>query len=124
FKERMRTPRLDEVVCCARDLTSARIITLLEQLRNTGVTFKIAQPAAEFIIGPSTTESLQDLLVLREHAVDSPPAKRRRRTMDLLLALGFPVTPPGGMWGVAGQSGYVRNQLRGLRGTPTWVAYS
>lgn len=123
IKEIIREHRLDEMVFCARDLTAERIITLLEQLRNTGVTFKIAQPAAEFIIGPSTTESLQDLLVLREHAVDSPPAKRRRRTMDLLLALGFLVTLPVGIWWVEDKAGFVRNLFRVLRGTHTWVGY-
>lgn len=123
IKEVIRKQRLDEVVFCAKDLSSKRIISMLEQLQSTGVTFKIAQPASEFIIGPSTTESLQDLLILPDHAVDSSSAKRRRRSMDLLLALFFLVTLPVGIWFVQAKAGFIRNLFLVLRGKRTWVGY-
>lgn len=123
IKEVIRKQRLDEVVFCAKDLSSKRIISMLEQLQNTGVTFKIAQPASEFIIGPSTTESLQDLLILPDHAVDSSSAKRRRRSMDLLLALFFLITLPVGIWFVEAKVGFIQNLFLVLRGKRTWVGY-
>lgn len=122
-KEAIRKQRLDEVVFCAKDLSSQRIIRMLEQLQNTGVIFKIAQPASEFIIGPSTTESLQDLLILRDHAVDSSSAKRRRRTMDLLVSLFLLITLPVGIWFVEAKVGFIRSLFLVLLGKRTWVGY-
>lgn len=123
IKGEIRKQRLDEVVFCAKDLSSKRIISMLEQLQDTGVTFKIAQPESEFIIGPSTTESLQDLLVLPDHAVDSSSAKRRRRSMDILLSLFFLVTLPVGIWFVDAKAGFIRNLYMVLKGSHTWVGY-
>lgn len=119
----IRSQRIDEVVFCAADLSSQRVIGLLEQLRHTGATFKIAQPEAGFIIGPSTTESLQDLLVLRGHAVNSSPQKRRRRSMDILLSIGLLATLPANIWFVHDRPGFLRNIFRVLRGTRTWSGY-
>lgn len=124
IKGTIKKHRLDEVVFCAKDLSMQRIITMIEQLKDTGVVFKIAQPASEFIIGPSTTESLQDLLVLPDHAVDSSASKRRRRTLDVLLSLFFLVTLPVGIWFVGSKPGFVRNLVLVLLGKRTWVGYA
>lgn len=125
--ERIRTTvrrnGIDEVVFCAKDLRWGRIIALMEELRHTRATFKIAQPAREFIIGPSTIESLQDLMILDEHAVSSAGARRRKRLMDIGLALIFLVTLPIGIWFVRDRGGFVRNLFRVLRGERSWIGY-
>lgn len=125
--ERIRTivrrNGIDEVVFCAKDLRWGRIIALMEELRHARATFKIAQPAREFIIGPSTIESLQDLMILEEHAVSSAGARRRKRLMDIGLALFFLITLPIGIWFVRDRGGFVRNLFRVLRGERSWVGY-
>ena len=100
-----------------------RIIHMMERLSNTRVIFKIAQPASEFIIGPSSTESLQDLLVLRDHAVNNSGARRRRRSLDILLALFFLITAPVGIWFVRNGTGLLRNLVNVFKGQCTWVGY-
>lgn len=119
----VRRNGIDEVVFCAKDLRWGRIIALMEELRHARATFKIAQPAREFIIGPSTIESLQDLMILEEHAVSSAGARRRKRLMDIGLALFFLVTLPVGIWFVRDRGGFVRNLFRVLRGERSWVGY-
>lgn len=114
---------LDEVVFCAKDLSMQRIIQLMEQLALGGPTFKIAQPSSEFIIGPSSTESLQDLLVPRAYAVNGSSARRRRRTLDVLLALGFLATAPACIWFVRSKAGFISNLVGVLKGKRTWLGY-
>ncbi|MCC6840730.1 MAG: glycosyltransferase family 2 protein [Flavobacteriales bacterium] len=115
---------VDEVVFCAKDMSMRHVIGLLEQLRSTGVVFKISQPNAAFIIGPGTTESLRDLLVLPGHAVNSSASLRRRRTLDVVLSLLLLATLPLGIWFIQDKGGAVRNCFGVLGGKRTWVGYA
>lgn len=119
----VRRDRIDEVVFCARDLKWGRIIALMEELKRTRATFKIAQPAREFIIGPSTIESLQDLMILEEHAVSSAGARRRKRILDVGLSLFFVSTLPIGIWFVDDRGGFLRNLFQVIKGERSWVGY-
>lgn len=124
LRRMIKRQRLDEVVFCAKDLRMQRIIQIMEELRTTRAVFKIAQPSSEFIIGASTTESLQDLLVLRDHAVNSSASRRRRRTMDVLLSVFFLVSLPVSILFVSNKAGFPRNLYLVLLGKRTWVSYS
>ena len=96
-KEAIRKQRLDEVVFCAKDLSSQRIIRMLEQLQNRG-DLQHAQPASNSSSAPAPRKAW-DLSILRDHAVDSSSAKRRRRTMDLLVSLFLRIRYPWiGSW--------------------------
>ena len=124
LRQLVKRNRVDEVVFCAKDLSMQRIILIMEQLRGSGAIFKIAQPASGFIIGPSTTESLQDLLVLGDHAVNDSGARRRRRTLDILLALLFLATAPVVIWFVDLRKRFLHNTCQVLKGTNTWIGYT
>lgn len=123
IRKKIRKHGMDEVVFCAKDLKWGRIIELMEQLKRTGVMFKIAQPAREFIIGPSSIESVQDLLIMEEHAVHSSAARRKKRILDVtvsvLLLLFLPLT----IWFVHDKGGFVGNIFRVIRGSASWVGY-
>jgi GT2 family glycosyltransferase len=123
IKKAIKQQGLDEVVFCARDISWERIILLMERLSTVGATFKIAQPGTEFIIGPSTTESLQDLLVLRGHAVNSAGGRRTKRVLDITIAVVCLITLPIGLLIVQQRAGFVRNIFRVLNGDQTWVGY-
>jgi len=122
LNDRLAQSRPDEVVFCAADLSSKRIMDLMEALRGRGAMFKIAQPDHEHIIGPSSIESLNDLFILPEHALTTPTTRRTKRVFDVVLALLMvPLSPllalraPGRR--LLGQVGAV------LRGARTWVGY-
>lgn len=123
LRRRIRKHGIDEVVFCAKDLKWGRIIELMEQLRRTGAMFKIAQPAREFIIGPSSIESIHDLNILEEHAVSSSAARRRKRTLDIALSMLLLLLLPVTVWFVKEKTGFVRNCFGVLFGQRTWVGY-
>lgn len=119
----VRRQRVGEIVFCAKDLRWSDIIVLLEALKGSRAEFKIAQPGNEFIIGPSSIESVQDLFVLEQHSLGSPAAKRGKRIVDvsvaLVVLLGLPV------WTLVINKPWqaARNAWEVLRGKRTWVGY-
>lgn len=119
----VRRHGVDEVVFCAKDLSWGRIISLMERMKGSGAMFKIAQPGREFIIGPNSIESLQDLLIMEEHAVNSAGARRRKRILDISASLLFLITSPLLIWGVREKAGFLRNIGRVLAGRASWVGY-
>lgn len=124
MKAALDKQRVDEVVFCAKDLPMHRIIGMMEAMRSSGAIFKIAQPTSEFIIGPSTTESLQDLLVLRQHAVSNSGGRRRRRLLDVCIGLALLGLAPLLAWFIRSRAGFMRNLFQVLQGKCSWVGYA
>ncbi len=123
IRKKIRKHGMDEVIFCAKDLQWGRIIELMEQLKRTGVMFKIAQPAREFIIGPSSIESVQDLLIMEEHAVSSSAARRRKRILDVAVSLLLLLLLPLTIWFVRDKGGFLGNIFRVINGSASWVGY-
>jgi O-antigen biosynthesis protein len=123
IRRRIRKHDIDEVVFCAKDLRWANIIDLMEQLRPTGVMFKIAQPAREFIIGPNSIESLNDLFIMERYAVNSSAGRRSKRILDLALVAVLGITMPVVLLLVKDRAGFIRNWWSVLQRRKTWVGY-
>jgi hypothetical protein len=121
IRRRIRKHDIDEVVFCAKDLRWANIIHLMEQLRPTGVMFKIAQPAREFIIGPNSIESLNDLFIMERYAVNSSAGRRSKRILDLTLVVLLGLLMPVVMALVKDRSGFLRNWWAVLQRRKSWV---
>ncbi len=80
--------KVDEVIFCAKDISSNAIISWMSQLANKPIDFKIAQPDTLFLIGSNSTHtSGEDLYVLNLHAISKTSNIRNKRTFDLSFAL-------------------------------------
>lgn len=123
IRRKVRKHGIDEMVFCAKDLAWGRIIELMEDLKGSRVMFKIAQPAREFIIGPSSIESIQDLDIMEAHAVSSAAGRRTKRLLDLALSLGLLLSSPILIWFVPERSRTLANAWQVLIGHKSWVGY-
>lgn len=123
IRTKIREHSIDEVVFCAKDIQWDRVIELMEALRRAGVMFKIAQPSGEFIIGPSSIESLNDLFIMDRYAVYSAAGKRTKRVMDLAICTGLLLTMPVAILVVGNKENFFRNWWAVLARRKSWVGY-
>ncbi|MEZ4738457.1 MAG: hypothetical protein R2818_03660 [Flavobacteriales bacterium] len=94
---------------CSKDIAWGRIIGLMEELHRSRAMFKIAQPGREFIIGPSSIESLNDLFIMPRHVVHSASGRRTKRLTDVGLALLSGLATPVMLFLVEDKGQYLRN---------------
>ncbi|MBL4705849.1 MAG: glycosyltransferase [Flavobacteriales bacterium] len=115
---------IDEVIFCAKDLTSRKIIELMSTLDIKNLEYKIAQPESLYLIGSNSIDTSGDLYMVDINSVNLPKNRRAKRIIDiawsLLLLIVFPLT----IWFVKNKPGYFLNCLRVLIGIRTWVGYS
>ena len=123
IRKKIREHSIDEVVFCAKDIQWGRLIELMEALRRSGVMFKIAQPSGEFIIGPNSIESLNDLFIMDRYAVYSAAGKRTKRVMDLAICAGLLLIMPVAIVVVGNKKNYLRNWWAVLTHRKSWVGY-
>ncbi len=114
---------INEIIFCARDISSSDIINHMLTLVSSGVDFKIAPPESLSIIGSNHIDSPGDLYVIDVNSVSKPANKRKKRLLDigvsLLLLAGLPVV----IWFQEHKVRFVANLFKVLFGFDSWVGY-
>ena len=73
--------QIDEIIFCAKDLSSQRIIELMSRLVQTNVDFKIAPPESLFLVGSNSIDSAGDLYVIDINSIAKPENKRKEKVI-------------------------------------------
>jgi GT2 family glycosyltransferase len=112
----------DEVIFCAKDINSHRIIEWMTRLGPRGVEFKITPQEADFILGSSSSRQSGELysLELRLGLVRES-SQRRKRLADVALASIMLLGLPFSIWFFKNKMGLVHNIMQVLAGHYTWV---
>jgi GT2 family glycosyltransferase len=93
LEESIMIHKIDEIIFCAKDLSSQKIIELMSRLVQTNVDFKIAPPESLFLVGSNSIDSAGDLYVIDINSIAKPENKRNKRLFDIFLQyLCFPFT--------------------------------
>jgi GT2 family glycosyltransferase len=121
--EILRIYNIDEVIFCAKDVSSREIIGAMSSLDSRKTDFKIAPPESLFIIGSNSIESSADLFILDVNSVSKPVNERNKRLVDFMLAIFFILLSPVLIWGVNKKGGFLSNCFSVLLGRKTWVGY-
>ncbi|WP_345118014.1 glycosyltransferase [Hymenobacter algoricola] len=119
----IRIYALDELIFCGKDLSASQIITLMVGLpQHPPVAYKILPEDSEYIIGSSSKDAPGDYYALDiALSLFQPQQVRNKRVLDVLTSLGLLLGAPGLVWLQKDKAGFVRNCLRVLGGTRTWV---
>lgn len=122
--EIVRVHRIEQVVFCARDISSADIISAMSSLDDKNIEFKIAPPESLYIIGSGSIETSGDAFMLDVNSVSLTKNKRIKRLLDVVASLLMIVFIPIMLFIVRNQIGFIRNVLQVLIGKKTWVGYA
>ena len=114
----------NEIIFCARDLSSQQIIDLMTDLEDSGADFKIAPPESLYIIGSGSIERGGELFIMEINPVSKPSNRRKKRILDIYVALVLLISYPFNMWWVHYKGRYLGNIFQVLRGKKTWVGYA
>ncbi|UPL50005.1 glycosyltransferase family 2 protein [Hymenobacter sublimis] len=119
----IRIYNLNELIFCGRDLAASQIIGLMVELhRQPPVEYKILPQGSEYIIGSSGKDSSGDYYTLDITLNLFRPAQiRNKRLLDILVSLLLLLASPVVVWAQQHKLGFLRNCLRVLAGSRTWV---
>ena len=124
LQDRIRIDRVEEVIFCGRDIDLQSIIGLMTHLRTTGVQYRIAPAEGDFIIGTGGILSTDDLYLTDLDTISTATCRRRKRLIDIAVALLLLVLSPILFWPQKHKKQFFSDCLQVLIGRRTWVGYT
>ncbi|MFN5323565.1 MAG: glycosyltransferase [Bacteroidota bacterium] len=115
---------VNEIIFCAKDLSSQDIINRMLQLNRLDLEYKIAPPESLFIIGSNSINDNGDLYLMDVDTITSPSNRRKKRMFDVSVSLISLLLYPILAFVVRSPSGLISNIFEVLFGKLTWVGLS
>jgi len=124
LNEIVRINRIDEIIFCAENISSAEIIRAMLELTSLDIDFKIAPPESISIIGSNSIHTAGDLYVVHINAITNPGNSRRKRLFDFSTALMALIVSPVLIWAFSKKGRFLKNTWQVLSGKKSWVGYA
>jgi GT2 family glycosyltransferase len=123
LEEIITVKNIDELVFCAKDLSSQEIIGLMMTLTNRKVKYKIAPPESLSIIGSHSLNTPGDVYLIDFESITKPSNKRIKRLFDLISAAGLLIFYPLLVMAVRNPGQAFLNIIQVLAGRYSWVGF-
>jgi hypothetical protein len=114
---------INEIIFCAKNISSQNIIERMLTLVTKGVDFKIAPPESLSIIGSNSIDTAGDLYVIDINNVGKPENKRKKRLFDLAASTVLLLLSPIIIWTQENKTRFIGNCFRVFFGLYSWVGY-
>ncbi len=114
---------IKEIIFCARDVSSVKIIDLMSELGRLQVNYKIAPRESAAIIGSNSINTSGDLYTIDVNAISKNSNRRNKRLLDVGASLLFLITSPFFIFIMKKPAGFIRNIFSVLFGVKSWVGY-
>lgn len=114
---------INEIIFCAKDISSREIINYMLTMVSSGVDFKIASPDSLSIIGSNHIDTAGDLYMIDVNSITKPENQRKKRLLDFGIALLVLVLSPVLFFLQQKRSRYFLNVFSVLFGFYSWVGY-
>jgi len=115
--------KIDEVIFCAKNISSEKIIDAMSLHGNVNVEFKIAPPESSSIIGSNSIDTAGDLYTLDVNSVNKPSNRRKKRIIDIAFSLLFMALLPVLIFVVKNPLNYIANIFKVIFGFNSWVGW-
>jgi len=123
LNEIIKIHKIDELVFCAKDISSNQIIHKMLELSYTDIDFKIAQPDSWSVIGSNSIETAGELYTIEINAISKDQNIRFKRTFDIISSLIILLFSPFILILSKISVNLINNCLNVLLGFKTWVGY-
>jgi O-antigen biosynthesis protein len=123
ISEIIRINRINEIIFCAENLSSAQIIRAMLDLTQLDIEYKIAPPESISIIGSNSIHTAGDLYVVNINAISKPANKRKKRIFDIGFALAYLLLSPVALWLFSNKNRFFMNIFSVLSGKKSWIGY-
>ena len=123
INEAIDVHELNEIIFCARDISSQDIIDKMITLVTKGIEFKIAPPESLSIIGSNSIDTAGDLYVIDVNNVGRPENRRKKRLLDIVLSLFVLLFFWIIIWFQKHKLNFIANSFKVLLGIYSWVGY-
>jgi GT2 family glycosyltransferase len=115
--------KIDEIIFCAKNTESKKIIFWMTHLNSEKLDFKIAQPDTSFLIGSNSIENAGELYLLNINAISKSENKRIKRILDLTVSMVLLFLSPILVWIYSNKLNFLRNILQVFLSKKTLIGY-
>ncbi|MBN2522443.1 MAG: glycosyltransferase [Bacteroidales bacterium] len=123
LNEIVKINRIDEIVFCAKDIPSHKIIQTMLSISDPSIDYKIAPPESLSIIGSNSINTAGELYIVHFNSLSQGFAQRTKRLFDILVALILLLILPVALFIVRNPLGLIRNIFLTLTGFRTWIGF-
>lgn len=121
--EIIKVHEINEIIFCAKDISSQFIINNMLTLVSSGVDFKIAPPESLSIIGSNNIDTAGDLYMIDVNSISKSSNKRNKRVLDVSLSLAILISSPVLIFQQKNKLNFYMNCFKVLFGFYSWVGY-
>lgn len=122
--EIIKVHKVDEIIFCARDISSQKIISNMLKFSHLNVDYKIATPDGISVIGSNSINTAGDLYSLQINTIVTTQNKRKKRIVDVCFSVIILALLPVFMIISTSIWGILRNTVLVLLGVRSWVGYA
>ncbi len=123
LKEIIAINKINEIIFCAKNITSQSIINHILKLADSEVEFKIAPPESLSIIGSNSINIAGELYVVHINSIAKQTNIRLKRAFDILTALSLIIFSPLLLLFIKNIRSFYLNCFKVLFGKLSWVGY-
>lgn len=116
--------RINELIFCAENISSAEIIRAMLDLTQLDVEYKIAPPESVSIIGSNSIHTAGDLYVVNVNAISKTANRRKKRIFDLEAAMLILLISPLICWFYKQKFSFFSNAWKVLSGKKSVIGYA
>jgi len=114
---------IDEIIFCAKDVSSHLTINLMLQLGKANVDYKIAPPESLSVIGSNSIDTSGDLYTIDINSITKPGNRRVKRMFDLSTSLLAFLLSPLILLFIHNPRGFLKNTMSVISGKKSWIGY-
>lgn len=112
---------INEVVFCSKNISADNIISLMTQLQECQVEYKIAPEESDSIIGSNNINTYDEIYGVQVNSISKAGNRRKKRAFDLITSIFLLLFLCIDIWFVRNKVQFIRNIFAVMAGKKSWV---